>query len=50
MLFAERSEDRRFSEDARLYIASKTLKMLDWIATITEAEEDITSDDTEPPK
>ena len=39
MLFAEHSKDGRFSEDARVYIAKKTLKMLDWIATISDPEE-----------
>lgn len=36
MLFAERAEKRDFVDDVRLYIAGKALKMLDWIATITE--------------
>ncbi|CAK0743943.1 XRE family transcriptional regulator [Azospirillaceae bacterium] len=35
MLFAEKAEDGRFSQDARTYIADKALKMLDWIATIS---------------
>jgi transcriptional regulator with XRE-family HTH domain len=39
MLFAEHSKDSRFSEDARVYIAEKALKMLDWIATISGPEE-----------
>jgi transcriptional regulator with XRE-family HTH domain len=47
MLFAEHSEDKRFSEDARVYIANKTLKMLDWIASIAEIAEDSTGDDRE---
>jgi transcriptional regulator with XRE-family HTH domain len=45
MLFAEHSQDRRFSEDARVYIANKTLKMLDWIASITQNEWERTGDD-----
>jgi transcriptional regulator with XRE-family HTH domain len=36
MLFAEHSEDRNFTEDARVYVAGKVLKMLDWILTISE--------------
>jgi transcriptional regulator with XRE-family HTH domain len=36
MLFAERTEEKSFAEDARLYIANTTLKMLDWIATISK--------------
>jgi hypothetical protein len=47
MLFAEHSEDKRFSEDARFYIANKTLKMLDWIASIAEIAEGSTEDDRE---
>jgi transcriptional regulator with XRE-family HTH domain len=39
MLFAEHSEKGHFSEDARVYIAEKALKMLDWIATISERDE-----------
>ena len=35
MLFAERAEDGGFSEESRVYVAKKALKMLDWIAVIT---------------
>jgi transcriptional regulator with XRE-family HTH domain len=47
MLFAEHSKDKRFSEDVRVYIAAKALKMLDWIATITEPNENATENDGE---
>lgn len=47
MLFAEHSEDKRFSEDVRVYIANKTLKMLDWMVTITEMDRNGTGDDRE---
>jgi transcriptional regulator with XRE-family HTH domain len=36
MIFAEHSEDQTFVEDVRVYVAGKVLKMLDWIATISE--------------
>jgi transcriptional regulator with XRE-family HTH domain len=36
MLFAEHSHDGKFREDVRVYIADKVVKMLDWIATISE--------------
>jgi transcriptional regulator with XRE-family HTH domain len=39
MLFAEHAKGSRLSEDARVYIAEKALKMLDWIATITDPHE-----------
>ena len=35
MLFAEKSEDLKFSEDVRAYVADKAIKMLDWIETIS---------------
>ena len=38
MIFAEHSEDQTFVEDVRVYVAGKVLKMLDWIATISEDE------------
>jgi transcriptional regulator with XRE-family HTH domain len=34
LLFAEHAQDSTSSPDFRSYIAQKTLKMLDWIATI----------------
>jgi transcriptional regulator with XRE-family HTH domain len=36
MIFAEHSENRNFTEDVRVYVAGKVLKMLDWISTISE--------------
>jgi len=38
MLFAERTGDSEFSEKARGFVASKALKMLDWMATISAPE------------
>lgn len=35
MLFAEKAEEKNFSEDVRGYVAKKALKMLDWIATVS---------------
>lgn len=35
MLFAEKAEEGRFVEDARVYVADKALKMLDWVAMIS---------------
>lgn len=35
MLFAERVDENQFSEDVRMYVAEKTIKMLDWIETIS---------------
>ena len=35
MLFAEKAEEGCFADDARLYIAVKALKMLDWVAMIS---------------
>lgn len=35
MLFAERTEGKRVSEDIRGYVADKALKMLDWVATLS---------------
>ncbi|MFY8106358.1 MAG: helix-turn-helix domain-containing protein [Elstera sp.] len=35
MLFAERTEGKRVSEDIRSYVADKALKMLDWVATLS---------------
>lgn len=35
MLFAEKAEEGCFSEDARVYIADKAVKMLDWVAMIS---------------
>lgn len=47
MLFAERAAKRDFAEDARVYIAGKALKMLDWIAAIVadKARNEKASDD-----
>ena len=39
MLFAERAEDGGVADNARVYIADKAIKMLDWIATITDDRE-----------
>ena len=39
MLFAERVEDGGFSEESRVYIADKALRMLEWIAAITADRE-----------
>jgi transcriptional regulator with XRE-family HTH domain len=36
MLFAEHSQDQKFSEDIRVHVADKVIKMLDWISTISE--------------
>lgn len=38
MLFAERTSNSDFSECARTFVANKTLKMLDWVATISGNE------------
>ncbi|MGE0280180.1 MAG: helix-turn-helix transcriptional regulator [Rhizobiaceae bacterium] len=38
MLFAERTDESDFSERARLFVADKALKMLDWAATISRSE------------
>ncbi|WP_282046651.1 helix-turn-helix domain-containing protein [Roseibium album] len=38
MLFAERTNDDDFSEKARTFVASKALKMLDWVSTISSKE------------
>ncbi|MGK9236837.1 helix-turn-helix domain-containing protein [Inquilinus limosus] len=35
MLFAERSEGGQRSTDVKAFVADKTLKMLDWFATLT---------------
>jgi len=35
MLFAEKTEESHIADDTRLYVASKVLKMLDWIETIS---------------
>lgn len=40
MLFAERTNDTDLSERARAFIAEKALKMLDWVSTISRAEQD----------
>lgn len=39
MLFAEKNEDRDFSEDIRTFIADKVVKMLDWINVISDSRE-----------
>ena len=39
LLFAEHAGDKRTPRDLRVYVADKTLKMLDWIATITRGDE-----------
>lgn len=39
MLFAERTSDADFSEQARTFVAKKVLKMLDWISTISQKSE-----------
>lgn len=36
MLFAEKTAEKNFAEDARTYIAGKALKMLDWISMINQ--------------
>lgn len=36
MLFAERSGNPGFGENARTFIADKVVKMLDWIETVAE--------------
>jgi len=36
MLFAERSDDSKFVDRTRSFVADKVAKMLDWIDTITE--------------
>ena len=41
MLFAEHVEDGRLSEESRVYIADKALKMLEWIAEVTAIERQI---------
>lgn len=38
MLFAERANDRSFGERARAVVASKVIKMLDWVATLAEEQ------------
>jgi transcriptional regulator with XRE-family HTH domain len=43
MLFAEHTEDGFRTEDLKFYVADKTLKMLEWISTISrenQAESD----------
>lgn len=39
LLFAEHAEDDNQSGDIRSYVAEKTLKMLDWVATITRGDD-----------
>lgn len=39
MLFAEHADDPKLIENARIYIADKALKMLDWMATISERKQ-----------
>ncbi|MFI4947239.1 MAG: helix-turn-helix transcriptional regulator [Alphaproteobacteria bacterium] len=39
LLFAEHAGGANSSPDLRSYVAEKTLKMLDWIATITGGDE-----------
>ncbi len=39
MLFAEQAGESRLSEGARVLVADKALKMLDWIATISGERE-----------
>ena len=39
MLFAEHSQDRSLAEDARVYVAGKAIKMLDWLYTISNGED-----------
>ena len=38
MLFAERTEKSDFSESARVFVAGKALKMLDWMSSISGRE------------
>ncbi len=48
MFFAEHQSNSDVIQNSpRTYIASKTIKMLDWIATITSQTED---DEDDPPK
>lgn len=37
MLFAERTQDSDFSDRARAFVAEKTLKMLDWMSSVSRA-------------
>lgn len=39
LLFAERAEKADFAEEGRVFTADKVLKMLDWIATISDTKE-----------
>jgi transcriptional regulator with XRE-family HTH domain len=39
LLFAEHANGSTSSRDLRTYVAEKTIKMLDWIATITGGDE-----------
>ena len=39
MLFAERAQSGGFSDDARVFVADKVVKMLDWIAMISAEHE-----------
>ncbi len=40
LLFAEKAETGDLSEEGRVAIADKVLKMLDWIATISDTKEE----------
>jgi transcriptional regulator with XRE-family HTH domain len=40
MLFAERTSNPDPPEKARLFVAEKVVKMLDWLATISEEQRD----------
>jgi len=39
MLFAERQSENNLADDTRVYVAEKAIKMLDWLATITNNRE-----------
>lgn len=39
LLFAERTEKADFAEESRVFAADKVLKMLDWIAMISDTKE-----------
>ena len=40
LLFAERTEEADFTERARTFVATKAMKMLDWVSTISPKERD----------
>lgn len=41
MLFAERAGEKEITDDLRLLVAEKTLKMLQWIETITDDDHEV---------